>query len=113
MKGFIKGLLVGSTIGGLVSLFTTQKPGKETRQALKQQVKQTTQKIADVKDSYQNVQLQQEKLAQTVQTVVPKFQEGLEKDLKKFEFQAKPRIERINQQLATLSKHLETFKSRS
>lgn len=106
MKGFMKGLLVGSTIGGLITLFTTKKPGKTQREELKAQLKATTEKIADVKDSYQEFTQQQQRLTETVQTLVPEFQESLTKDIEKFQFQTKPRIERIKEQVSTLQKHL-------
>ena len=51
VKGFLKGLLFGSAVGGIVTLLTTEKSGKENREAIKETVDESMSKINDVTTS--------------------------------------------------------------
>ena len=107
VKGFLKGLLFGSAVGGIVTLLTTEKSGKENREAIKETVDESMSKINDVTTSYQRVQENQIILQETMGQIIPAFKEGIEKDLAAFEFQVQPRLARIKEQLETLQSHLE------
>lgn len=106
LKGFLKGLLFGSAVGGVVTLLTTEKSGKENRNAIKETMDESISKINDVTASYQRVQNNQIILQETMKKTIPAFKEGIEKDLAAFEFQAQPRLARIREQLEKLKSQL-------
>ena len=76
VKGFLKGLLFGSAVGGIVTLLTTKKSGNQNQEAIKETVDESMSKINDVTTSYQRVQENQiilqamEKAAQTLIEIV-------------------------------------------
>ncbi len=101
MKQFIKGLFVGGTIGGVGGLLFAPRKGSDTLKIWEEPIKETAKTTQTVKEDYETVS---DKLAKTT---LPTFQKSLEEDLRAFQFQAKPRINRIIEQLTLLQQHLE------
>lgn len=118
MGKFVKGLLFGALTGAAGGLLLAPKSGDETRQQIKDQLDDVKDQIDDVTESTMEVNesLKQFKGAlettlATAQEVLPAFSAGLEKDLRKFQFQAEPRIAQINEQLEVLQSHLPEMSS--
>ena len=107
MKQFIKGLFVGGTIGGVGGLLFAPRKGSDTLKIWEEPIKETAKTIQTVKEDYETVNDKLAKTQEIAKTTLPTFQKSLEEDLRAFQFQAKPRINRINEQLPLLQQHLE------
>ena len=102
MKQFIKGLFVGGTIGGVGGLLFAPRKGSDTLKIWEEPIKETAKTIQTVKEDYETVNDKLAKTQEIAKTTLPAFQKSLEEDLRAFQFQAKPRINRINEQLTLL-----------
>ena len=107
MKQFIKGLFVGGTIGGVGGLLFAPRKGSDTLKIWEEPIKETPKTIQTVKEDYETVNDKLAKTQEIAKTTLPAFQKSLEEDLRAFQFQAKPRINRINEQVTLLQQHLE------
>ena len=107
MKQFIKGLFVGGTIGGVGGLLFAPRKGSDTLKIWEEPIKETAKTIQTVKEDYETVNDKLAKTQEIAKTTLPAFQKSLEEDLRAFQFQAKPRINRINEQVTLLQQYLE------
>lgn len=96
---FLKGLLFGSTVGGLSGLLLAPKSGKKTRQDFSAELTDLKEAGLGVKDSLAKVQQAAETLQQTADTLLPTFQKEMEKDLRAYHFMVEPRLAQLNEQL--------------
>lgn len=105
MKKFLKGFLVGSTLGGLSSLFLAQSSGKDTRDSVKQSLHDA---VTPTKDMIESVTV----LKSAVQTVshhLPLIQQtssDIQERLRHFSEDTQPRIKRIKQHIEAIQQHL-------
>jgi Gas vesicle protein len=106
MKGFLKGLLFGATVGGASGLLFAPRSGKETQKYLETEITEVKTSVNNVKDSFEQVQQATQTLQETLNETVPYLQNGIKKDLDAFQFQTAPRIARLTKQIATLQEHL-------
>ena len=112
MKGFLKGLLFGATVGGAGGLLFAPRSGKETQQSLETELTEVKTSVTNVKNSLDYVQQATQNLQQTLNESVPELQKGIKKDLDAFQFQTAPRIARLTKQITTLQEHLAPFTSK-
>lgn len=106
MKGFIKGLLFGSVVGGLGGLFLAPRSGKETQQKMIDEMDDWKYLSNDFNEKMAAFKTNLADFQETVETVVPPFVEGINKDITNFNFQAEPRLEKIQEQLTKIQNEL-------
>lgn len=107
-RHFFKGLLFGASIGAGLSYFTGTKDGKETTNYLKDEFTDIKNKVTDVQEKKQQVDASLVHTLNTANTLLPTFEKDLKKDLEAFQFQAEPRITRIEEQLQKIKGHFQT-----
>lgn len=105
-KNFAKGLLFGAVAGAAGGLLLAPRSGQETRKKLKNDINEMTDLTLDVNDSLTEFKSALETTIITAKELLPPFQEGVEKDLRNFQFQMEPRLQQINEQLEVLESHL-------
>lgn len=106
-KSFIKGLLLGGTLGGIGGLLFAPRKGSETLEKWTEPIQLTAEEIQKVQEDYQAVIENVSKTQELSAEVLPAFQKSLEADLRAFQFQAEPRIARINEHLKRIQQHFE------
>ena len=104
-KGFLKGLLFGGLVGGVGGLLFAPQKGDKTREELAEPLHLMADDIKVVKEDYQTVTEKAEEFQALAETMIPTFQKSMDKTIRAFEFQAEPRIARINEQLERLQAH--------
>ncbi|MBP2099397.1 YtxH domain-containing protein [Enterococcus rivorum] len=109
MSRFARGLFWGSVIGGLGGLFLAPRSGKETRQKIVDEIDDLTDLTMDVNDSLEQFKSSLEEVRITASTLIEPFVDGVQRDVDNFRFQADPRIEQMNEQLAKLQNDLPDF----
>lgn len=105
-KSFAKGLLFGTVVGGASGLLFAPRSGQETKEKLVAGIDDTTKLVTDVNDGLQHLQTAFGEVKDTLNALVPEFQEGLRKDVTDYQFQIEPRLEQVNQQVNLISRHL-------
>lgn len=103
---FFKGLLVGAGIGTVGGLLFAPRKGEETREKLVNDVRDVVQLTDELNDSLTDFRESLVELKATVNTIVPEFKADLESDIEDFKFQAEPRIQQIQEQVAIIQSHL-------
>ncbi|MEO1773157.1 MULTISPECIES: YtxH domain-containing protein [Enterococcus] len=104
--GFFKGLLVGAGVGTIGGLLLAPRRGEETREKLVNDVRDVVQLTDELNDSLTDFRESLVELKATVHTLVPEFKAELESDLEDFKFEAEPRIQQIQEQVALIQSHL-------
>lgn len=106
MQRFLKGLAVGSAIGGVYGLLTAKRSGAETQQRLRGQLNDFTNSVQRVSDSVQAFQAALEQLdTVNTETATPTLA-AIEKLIQEFQFQSEPRIKRVKDATETLNRDL-------
>lgn len=108
-KKFVKGLVIGSIIGGSAALLLAPRSGKETRKKIQDEIDDTLQLIMDVKNGAEEVQANTSQLQEIAENLIPDFIEGTEKSLERFKFKSKYRLEDIKKQLAKIETEINDF----
>lgn len=114
IKNFIKGLLFGSLLGGTLGLLFAPRSGNQTRQKLSLSLEEATRTQEDLNRSLQRFTETAKETQTLVTKMIPELMTGLQKDIEAFQFQAEPRIKRIQKQAEVLNEHiaqLETSKT--
>lgn len=106
MKGFIKGLLFGSVVGGIGGLFIAPRSGKETQQKIIDEIDDWKYLHDDFNEKLATFKTNLADFQETVETMIPPFAEGINKDIANFNFQAEPRLEKIQEQLTKIQNEL-------
>lgn len=106
MKGFFKGLLFGSVVGGLGGLFLAPRSGKETQEKILDELDDWKFLTTDFNDKLATFKSSLADFQETAETTIPPFTEGLNKDIENFKFQAEPRLEQIQEQLEKIQSEL-------
>ncbi|MHC5268479.1 YtxH domain-containing protein [Enterococcus sp. LJL98] len=104
--GFFKGLLFGSTLGGIGGLLFAPRKGAETLEKWSEPIEIIREDSQTLQKDYQAVKQNLAKTQALSTTLLPQFQKELEKEIDAFKFQSAPRITRINEQLNVLQQHL-------
>ncbi|MFC0234278.1 YtxH domain-containing protein [Vagococcus entomophilus] len=103
---FVKGLILGATVGGSIGLLFAPRSGNATRQKLARNLDDATQTTKDLDASLKNFQESLVHLKQTSQELLPTFKEETNKSLADFQFQATPRIKAIQRQSEKIKQDL-------
>lgn len=108
-KKLIKGLVIGSIVGGSAALLLAPRSGKETRKKLQDEIDETIQLFMNVKNGAEEVQTNASQLQELADTLIPDFIEGTEKSLERFKFKSKYRLEDIKKQLTKIESEINDF----
>ncbi len=103
MKGFLKGLLFGSLVGGTAGLFFAPRSGNETRKKLKKEIDEAAELNEALDESLKNFQESLTAVKQTAEELLVPFLDETDKAVRDFQFQAEPRIKQIEQQIEKLN----------
>ncbi|MGM0126094.1 hypothetical protein IGI37_003495 [Enterococcus sp. AZ194] len=106
IKNFMKGLLFGSLTGAAAGLLFAPNSGKKTREKIISEIDETTDLTMNVNESLGRFKEALLVTKETAAELLPVFQNGVEKDLEDFRFQAEPRIAQIQEQINKLSDEL-------
>ena len=106
MKGFIKGLLFGSVVGGIGGLFLAPRSGKETQEKIADEIDDWRFLSDDFNEKLSTFKTSLEHFQETAESVIPPFVEGLNKDITNFNFQTEPRLAQMEEQLAKIQNEL-------
>ncbi|AUB53764.1 YtxH domain-containing protein [Enterococcus mundtii] len=106
VKNFLKGLVFGAVTGAAAGLLFAPRSGNETREKLIAELDEATELTNELNNSLNNFKHALSETKKTAETIIPPFQESIEKDLENFKFQAEPRVTQIQEQVEKLSAHL-------
>lgn len=106
MKGFFKGLLFGSVVGGLGGLLLAPRSGKETQEKIIDEIDDWKYLSTDFNEKLTTFKSSLADFQETAETMIPAFAEGLTKDIENFKFQAEPRLEQIQEQVEKIQQEL-------
>ncbi|MDR0846022.1 MAG: YtxH domain-containing protein [Lactobacillales bacterium] len=87
---FLKGLIFGSLVGGVIGLFTAKKPGKELREEMAA--------FGGFRESIAEFNEAKTRLAQEVTTTKQTAQE-IKRDIDEYKFSLEARLDVINKQI--------------
>ncbi|MGC6769996.1 YtxH domain-containing protein [Enterococcus sp. LJL128] len=106
MKGFLKGLIFGSVVGGIGGLLLAPRSGKETQEKIIDELDDWKYLTEDFNHKLEGFKSALTDFQVTTETVIPPFVEGLNRDIENFKFQAEPRIEQLQEQLEKIQSEL-------
>lgn len=106
VKNFLKGLVFGAVIGAAAGLLFAPRSGNQTREKLIAELDEATELTNELNNSLNHFKQALSETKRTAETVIPSFQESIEKDIENFKFQAEPRVTQIQEQVEKLSAHL-------
>lgn len=112
MTSFLKGLVFGAGVGGSLGLLFAPKKGKDLQQQIDTYVVDVTESTKEFKEHVAHLQSTVKETSDLVAQTVPVVSQAIKKDIDAFQFQAEPRIKRINDQKALLSQHLQEAKQK-
>lgn len=104
---FLKGLIVGSLVGGVTALLTTPRSGKENRDIILSYIDDTTVLVDDVSTSVQALKDAVQTLTTEGLGLVTEFSEEMADTVEEFTMQNQPRIRRIEEKAQKLTTDLE------
>lgn len=108
-KQLVKGLLVGTIVGGGAALLLAPRSGKETRGKITEEIDHTLKLITDFKSNLDDVQVKSAHLEESTNELLPEFIEETEKAFRNFEFKSKHRIEDIKKQFKKITDEINDF----
>ena len=109
IKNFFKGLLFGAAAGTVGGLLFAPRSGNETRKKLIEELEEATTLTNDLNNSLDHFKSGLIETKETAESVIPAFQEAINKDIENFKFQAEPRIAQINEQVEKLTADLPEY----
>lgn len=104
---FLKGLFIGSIVGGITALLTTPRSGKENRDILLSYVDDTTVLVDDVSTSVNALKDAIQTLTTEGLELVNEFSEDMTDTVEEFTMQNQPRLRRIEEKAQKLTTDLE------
>ena len=104
MRSFMEGIVFGTVVGGLLGLLNTPRSGKENRAKAKAYLEDNTLAVEDLNESVQGLRKAIQSLTNEGLASVNAVSEEVTKSIESFTQQAQPRINRINDKLAVLTK---------
>lgn len=111
MNEFIKGLLFGTAVGGSAGLLFAPQSGNDTHKKLQAGLEEAAATQEDLNQSLEHFSETLKTTQTLVSQLIPEFQSGLQKDIEAFQFQAEPRIKRVQKQTEVLEGHLKELDS--
>ena len=109
-KKFIKGFLVGGSLCGGASLLLAPISGKETQRLMTNKIEENINFLLSLRNQIDTTKVQANQLTALSQELLPTFEKETKKSIKKFEFKAKPRLEKMKEQLAKIEQDINDFK---
>lgn len=110
IKRFFKGLAFGAVAGSVAGVLLAPRSGKETRNKLVSDVDEAVQLTDDLSVSLQNFQTSLVHLKNTAGELLPEFKKETKQALDQYQFQAEPRMEEIQEQLAKIQSSIEEMR---
>lgn len=104
---FFKGLLFGSLVGGVATLLTTPRSGKDNRDVLLSYVDDTTVLVDDVSSSLTNLKGAIHNLTTEGTALANEFSKDISDTVEEFTMQNEPRLRRIEEKSEKLKNDLE------
>lgn len=111
--GFFKGILFGAGLGTIGGLLLAPRKGEETREKLITSTRELVVLTDELNDNLSAFRESAATLKETMDTLVPAFKSGVEKDVEEFRFQAEPRIQQIQAQLEKINQSLSTDETKT
>ncbi|MDT2639225.1 YtxH domain-containing protein [Enterococcus dongliensis] len=111
--GFFKGILFGAGLGTIGGLLLAPRKGEETREKLITSTRELVVLTDELNDNLSAFRESAATLKETMDTLVPAFKSGVEKDVEEFRFQAEPRIQQIQAQLEKINQSLSTDETKA
>lgn len=109
-KKFIKGFLVGGALCGGAALLLAPRSGKETQRLMTNKIEENINFLLSLSNQLDTTKVQANQLTALSQELLPTFEKETKKSIKKFEFKAKPRLEKMKEQLAKIEQDINDFK---
>ncbi|MGX7388245.1 YtxH domain-containing protein [Carnobacterium divergens] len=106
---FFKGLLFGSIIGGVSTLLTNPRSGKENRDLALSYIDDTTLLVEDVSNSIHSLKGAITELSTEGLSLLNEFTEEMTDSVEEFTIQNEPRMRRIEEKATKLTADLEEF----
>ena len=106
IKNFLKGLVFGSAVGAVGGLLFAPRSGNDTRQKLIDELDEAADLTMDLNNSLSHFKEALIETKETASTLIPEFQDSIQKDVMEFKFQAEPRIAQIQEQVEKISANL-------
>lgn len=105
IKKFVKGLLFGTTVGGIVATVMAPRSGKEMRQTIADQVTDTKEAVVTIGSSLNGVKTHGQRVKAELEKTdsVMKDTQELVED---FKFEAEPRLQEIGNQIKKIQSRL-------
>lgn len=105
-KKFAKGLLFGTTVGGITALFLAPKSGVETRAEVTGQVNDSKQAVKTMSQSIKGVKTNMKKVQEEL-VHLDEVKKETNETIDKFKYEVTPRIKNINEQIEKIQQKLE------
>lgn len=109
LKKIGQGLIFGSLLGGTLGLLFAPRSGNDTRKKWKNEVDDAISTTENLDDSLKQFQQALHHLKQTTESILPPIIDDTKEIIQAFQFQAKPRIDQINQQVDKIKEDLNEF----
>ncbi|SFH71423.1 YtxH domain-containing protein [Pisciglobus halotolerans] len=100
---FLKGLFVGSLVGGTIGLLKTPRSGKQNREAFKDYIDETTILVEDVSNKVNDLKGAITQLSNESQSFATTFTKEMNETAQAFTYEAEPRLRRIQEQTEKLT----------
>ena len=102
-----KSFLTGATIGFAVTLLTTKRSGKENIQIAKNLISEITNDINTFNKQKNDITHKLQEVQNLTSTLLPDTIDGVKKDIKNFQFQIEPRIQKLQEEIEKFKKDLQ------
>jgi len=110
MSKFLKGFILGSVIGGAVTLLNNPRSGKENREILSKQIQEVTQDVTVINTGKATLQRGIKELQEVIVPQTMEVVNSIQEEVAKFQLENKPRFRRIQDKIQTLQTHLKEMK---
>lgn len=107
MKHLLLGSLSGIVIGGIYGLINTPRSGRENQEMLKAYIDETTYHVQDVNDKVNDLKFAVSQLTAESKFVQEEFMSDIQKIASDFQYEAEPRIRRIQEKAEKIQKEVE------
>ena len=110
MSKFLKGFILGSVIGGAVTLLNNPRSGKENREILSKQIQEVTQDLTVINTGKATLQRGIKELQEVIVPQTMEVVNSIQEEVTRFQLENKPRFRRIQDKIQTLQTHLKEMK---
>lgn len=107
MKHLLLGSLSGIVLGGIYGLVSTPRSGKENQEMLKAYIDETTYHVQDVTDKVNDLKFAVSQLTAESKFVQDEFMADMQKIATDFQYEAEPRLRRIQEKAEKIQKEVE------